>query len=475
MDKKLGIIVPYRRREEQKEIFLEHIKKYLTSKNINFEIIIVNQDDAKQFNRGMLLNIGYKYAKKLRCQYLVFHDIDMLPIDVDYSYSEIPLHLATDFELEDDEKKREIFQEYFGGVTMFPIKTFEKINGYSNKYWAWGYEDTDLLHRCKFHGIELNTLKIKNRGRNGKFLRFNGIDSMVKVDNIIDFNSNMTISVTFYPDKLFLNHERESDEFTIFSVPGWDFAICYNSFSRYNFCIFETDHNALFVNSEIITNYKTNITVCLNIIDKEIKVYQDGKLIGHIENYKRFYFYKKEPNFYLGVGNPKRDLIPNYFIGYFESFAYFDSLLEEKEILEIANNDVYLLRKNFGDYISANNLKCYFDAAHISKHYKLIDLSGNKNDGEIFNCEIVEKDFDDYIEVSIPYRRKSLFKSLKHEENGFLGNKWKDHATRWNQLRFHNEVSLNPNLILEDGLSNLKFTEHGKTYKDKVLQVNIGI
>jgi hypothetical protein len=36
----------------------------------------------------------------------------------------------------------------------------------------------------------------------------------------------------------------------------------------------------------------------------------------------------------------------------------------------------------------------------------------------------------------------SLFKSLKHDENGFLGNKWKDQATRWNQLRFQNEVCI---------------------------------
>jgi hypothetical protein len=26
------------------------------------------------------------------------------------------------------------------------------------------------------------------------------------------------------------------------------------------------------------------------------------------------------------------------------------------------------------------------------------------------------------------------------KENGFLGNKWKNQSTRWNQLRFQNEV-----------------------------------
>ena len=55
----------------------------------------------------------------------------MLPIDVDYSYSDIPLHLATGFILNPGEKDRELFEQYFGGVTMFNMESFKKINGYS--------------------------------------------------------------------------------------------------------------------------------------------------------------------------------------------------------------------------------------------------------------------------------------------------------------------------------------------------------
>ena len=124
---KLGIIVPYRDREQDLPIFIDNMTNYLNTKNIRYEIIIVNQDGGKQFNRGMLLNIGYTYAKKLKCDYIVFHDVDMIPLEVDYSFSEIPLHLATDFLLDVDEKKREVFEEYFGGVTMFTIEDFEKI------------------------------------------------------------------------------------------------------------------------------------------------------------------------------------------------------------------------------------------------------------------------------------------------------------------------------------------------------------
>ena len=473
---KLGIIVPYRNRGQDLPVFIYHMTNHLDTMDIRYEIIIVNQDDGKQFNRGMLLNIGYTYAKKLKCDYIVFHDVDMIPLEVDYSFSEIPLHLATDFLLDVDEKKREVFDEYFGGVTMFTIKDFEKINGYSNKYWAWGYEDTDLLLRCKHHGLDLDSLKIKNRGRrDGNFLKMNGIDSMIQVQNIIDYNSSMTLFVSFYPDKLQLNHTKDSDEFTIFSIPGWDFAICYNSFSRYNFCVFDNDYNALFINSEIKTNYKTNIIVTIDLIEKNIKVYQDGKLIGQIEKFKKLHLYRKEPNFYLGVGNPNRDITPNYFVGYFESFAYFDKVLDLKEIKEISENDVYYLRKDFGNYTSSDSLKCYLDSNFITKDYMLNDLSGNENHGEILNCEIVNTEFEEFKEIMIPHRRKSLFKSLKHDENGFLGNRWKDVATRWNQLRFHNEISNDNSLLMNDGISNLEFIEHGKEHKGKVLIVNVGI
>ena len=57
---KLGIIVPYRDREQQLKRFLSHMKEYI--KDIDYEIFIVEQADDKPFNRGKLLNAGYKYA-----------------------------------------------------------------------------------------------------------------------------------------------------------------------------------------------------------------------------------------------------------------------------------------------------------------------------------------------------------------------------------------------------------------------------
>jgi predicted glycosyltransferase involved in capsule biosynthesis len=168
MNKKLGVIVPYRDRYEQLIEFKKVIIEYLNSKGIDFELIVIEQDDAKMFNRGKLLNIGFIYAKKLKCNYVVFHDVDMLPLDVDYSYSDIPLHLATNFTTLSSKQKRIVFDEYFGGVTLFPSKVFEQIDGYSNKYWGWGYEDDDLLFRCKEKFVQLDEIKIKNINKDKK-------------------------------------------------------------------------------------------------------------------------------------------------------------------------------------------------------------------------------------------------------------------------------------------------------------------
>lgn len=465
---KLGIIVPYRNRYEHLEAFKQSLINYFSDGRIDYELIIVEQDDAKLFNRGMLLNIGFTYAKKLKCDYVVFHDVDMIPLSVDYSYSDTPLHLSTDFQYASDEKKREVFDTYFGGVTMFPTQMFESIDGYSNKYWGWGYEDDDLLLRCRKNNIPLNNKNFKNIG-NRKVLKLNGIDSYIKVKNVIDFNYHFTLSLTFCPDELKLDHNRESDEFTIFSIPGYDFAISYTSFHRYNFCAFDYKLNSHFINSEIKPNYLTNITITYDCNEKIISVYQDGILIGKTDTIRKFLVdYKTAKQFYIGVGNPNRETIPNWFKGYFKSFAYFDEVLSDDEIYKIGTNLDEIIPKS-------TSLQMYYDASKIYE-YKLKDLSGHRNYADIVACEMIETNESDEVAHLIPHRRKSKFKSLKHDENGFLGNKWKNECTRWNQLRFINEVIDNDELLKNDGLSTLEFIEYGVKKFDKNIRIiNVGI
>jgi beta-1,4-galactosyltransferase 1 len=458
---KLGIIVPYRDRPDHLIIFKKSITNYLKQKGIEFELIIVEQDEAKTFNRGKLLNIGFKHAKRLNCDYVAFHDVDMIPIDVDYSYSPYPIHLSSKFSNSNDTFSRIVFDEYFGGVTLFPTILFEAINGYSNEYWGWGYEDNDLLHRCKQFNINLNRKEISQPSANTAALKFNGHNSYVECKNVIEPTDCYTIFLSFFPNELHCNTETYDDTFSVLSVPGCDLNINFNSYSRYNFEIYDESENINYINSEIKPSYKTTIVATINPDTNEIKMYQDGELVNKKILTNNVYNYRRQTKLYLGAGDPKRDENKKYFQGLISSVAIYNTTLNDAEIKEISNNKFFGLTQNFGEYQSSDNLKLYYDAKFI-KSYNLMDLSGNRNDGKIMNCEIVGYQIEDTKPIYIPHRRDCTFKLIQHEENGFVNGSWKNITTRYNQLRYINEVAPGHKNTKDDGLSNLVFKELNK-------------
>ena len=149
---KLSILIPYRDREQHLKVFLKNI--FDKVKN-DFDVLVIEQFNGKPFNRAKLLNIGFEY-KKNSSDYFCFHDVDMIPKEVDYSYPQDGVvHLAT---------KTSQFNykmpspNYFGGVNLFTKDDFIKINGFSNDYWGWGAEDDDLRNR-----VVKNKIKISRR------------------------------------------------------------------------------------------------------------------------------------------------------------------------------------------------------------------------------------------------------------------------------------------------------------------------
>lgn len=470
---KLGVIVPYRNRYDQLLLFKNNIKQYLSKSGIDYELIIVEQDDAKNFNRGKLLNIGFIYAKKLKCDYVVFHDVDMLPVDVDYSYSNYPIHLASIL-VDEKERSKEIFDTYFGGVTLFPVPDFEIINGYSNDYWGWGYEDDDLLYRCKLKELNLDIKQIKTKGGNTAGLKFNGSDAYVKFKNTIDTDNNFTIFVSFKPDEIFCDFEKYDDTYCIFSIPGMDFNINYNSYSRYNFELYDENGEIVYINSEIKPAYQTNICVTYSHIRKELKMYQDGELVLEKIITTKIRNYGEEKYYYLGVGDPNRDENKKYFAGVINNFTIFDKVLKDSEIKEISNNTFFGLTQNFGNYESAYHVKSSYDAKFI-RDYRLIDLSGGRIQGEIVNCEIVAVETNEYKPLQIPHRRNCKFKLLPHDENGYVNGAWKDITTRYNQLKFYNEVVRGYRNTNEDGLNSCEFKELGNASINNETHITVSI
>ncbi len=64
---KLGVIVPYRKRPTHLRRFRESIESYL--KGQDYELIVVEQADDLPFNRGKLLNIGFRTALRKQCRW----------------------------------------------------------------------------------------------------------------------------------------------------------------------------------------------------------------------------------------------------------------------------------------------------------------------------------------------------------------------------------------------------------------------
>jgi hypothetical protein len=479
MTHKLGIVVPYRDRYEDLLKFKKHISKYLINSGLDYKLIIVEQDNKKSFNRGKLLNIGFLEAKKNHCDYVVFHDLDMLPINVDYSYSNVPLLLATNLKGTKD-FKRIVFDEYFGGVTLFPIEDFQKVNGYSNNYWGWGFEDTDLLRRCVVNNVSLDTKQIKIDGGNTATLKFNGENAYVKSKNIFDFNNKttynpnkkLTIFVSFHPDDVKLNINEKEDIMTVFSIPGYDCSITYNSYRRYTFQIFNNKKNIVYIHSDILPNYKTNMTITVDNEEKTVSVYQNGDLIDS-KRISDFYDYSNSDYFYLGCTKIDNKL-QNFFRGTISLFAVYNDILEYDEIIELSKNQFFGLTQNFGNYRSDYKLVLYYDAKFI-KGYQLIDLCDNKNNGFINNCEIVGFTYDNHQDLKVPYRRECEFELIPHEENGYENGSWKHETTRYNQLRFHNEVLTGNTDLNNDGLNNCTYKEYGKSRVENIIHINVEI
>ena len=268
---KLGVIVPYRNRPQQLKRFLKHMGEYLT--NLDYQIFIIEQSDDKPFNRGKLLNVGYTHAIESGCDYFVFHDVDMLPEDVDYSYTDKPLHLATHLQEHDYETT---FFDYFGGVTMFNKEDFELINGFSNEYWGWGFEDDDLLIRCLDSNLELDKNQINTGGSDElQTFKFNG-DSFIKLEGkkTTLLQDDFTISCLVKPQKVKLNENKDYDEFPIISIPGYNIGLFYNSFRRFFCQTYDVNKKPYSINSDIIGEAWVYLTMR----------YRDGKFVSFFVN-----------------------------------------------------------------------------------------------------------------------------------------------------------------------------------------------
>ena len=144
---KINIIIPIRDREVHLEQIIKRFKEILPSQNLDYKIYIIEQTSGNLFNKGKLINIGVLESQKDNySNYYVMSDVDIFPKTNDIisykPYDGIKHLYGYDFCL--------------GGIFIFNLTTFKKINGFSNEFWGWGREDDDFQNRCKYFGININ-------------------------------------------------------------------------------------------------------------------------------------------------------------------------------------------------------------------------------------------------------------------------------------------------------------------------------
>lgn len=133
----ITIVIHYRNRKEHLDAYLSKIQSYKTQ--TPYELIVVEQDDGKPFNRGLMKNIGFT-LRHPESDYVIFNDVDIIP---------------TEQMFQEYMKKNEVCRYLsghhgcMGGVVGYHHKCFENTNGFPNVIFEWGVEDRILFYRTK--------------------------------------------------------------------------------------------------------------------------------------------------------------------------------------------------------------------------------------------------------------------------------------------------------------------------------------
>ncbi len=460
MKHKLGVIIPYREREEHLERFIEHFTEFMSDKKINYQIFVIEQYDLKLFNRGRLLNIGYKIAISHGCDYICFHDVDMLPENADYSYPMKPTHLASQLS---NYNYGLPYDGYFGGVTLFNKYDFEVVNGYSNNYQGWGYEDDDLLNRCYEKKLPMDVEWVGDSSKTSRdltFVNFNGKDSFVEIysEQIKSiFKESYTISLWL---KLEGMQNRRIDHYGIVSRPGYHTGIFIDRDNRLYCEMWSTDKKGNKKEWNVTSNifgkdYFTQNTDSLlhltMVHDKEnkiLKFFINGKPVENSpKKYMGDLYVHEDFPIYLGVAHPDYTTKSAFFKGAMTELCFWDTNLTDKEVKSVYNNSIPINPKNTNhDYKSTGNLVGYYDfKTHVKN--KIFDVSENEN--HIFSKNAWFSDENLILgnyKIS-PHRRNGKYIVLPHE-------KTKDNESNHKLFIQKKERELG---YIVDGLSNLKF------------------
>ncbi|XP_072044443.1 beta-1,4-galactosyltransferase 5-like [Amphiura filiformis] len=150
---KVAIIIPFRDRHYHLPILLKHLVPFLQRQYLEFGIFVAEQANGLQFNRAMLMNVGFVEALNYtHWDCFIFHDVDHIPLNYAnyYGCSHMPRHFLSGA---DRWGYKLLYGGFFGAVTGFTRTQIQRFNGFPNVYWGWGGEDDDILGRIRQLGF----------------------------------------------------------------------------------------------------------------------------------------------------------------------------------------------------------------------------------------------------------------------------------------------------------------------------------
>jgi len=454
---KLGVCVPYRNREAHLKEFVPRIGKFLEERGIDYCMYFGHQTDDKLFNRGAMKNIAAEQAFKDGCDYIVWHDIDMVPEEgCDYSYpTEKPRHIATQISQMNYELK---YEEYFGGAILFSKEQVMNTNGYSNDYWDWGMEDDDLFWRCVLEGYADDTY-MDFDGKDMEFLRFDGNSSYVeiptsrKLRNVTTREHTVSVLVRAQqqedkvPIYLIGDEDRRFVEYPIFRRPGYDWGLSYNNSRAYTAQLWNNKGNHLYQWMKRYEGLWAWVTLVVD--DGKVHLYMNGKesdarwgtgtkspqyFEGHLKRYGN-------TPYYLGTTTSVEDNdVSKWFKGDIADVKMWDRPLSKEEVENLSKkptDDGLVFHMNF-------------------KKGKAIDLI-DEVEGKINNCEYIKEDIN-IPYTTVPHRVPGRMFCLEHEDEGLIDGKWKKgETTARNERRYIRQMQQGDWDYKSDGMNSLKY------------------
>lgn len=416
---KVGIVVPYRDRARQLRDFLQHLDNFI---DVEYEIVIVEQADDKPFNRGKLINIGYLKAKELGCTYIIAHDIDLLSDEKYFHFRPHFTHLVDGIKSRRG-FTRDNFDEYAGGVTLIPNTVFEDVNGYPNDYWGWGFEDDAFFDRIQRtgHDIDFKTVKQLPQQRDGIRVR---PGSYVKLGNPLNTKRNFTITVEFTIESMVSDPNAITDIQSIFSIPGYDTTLCYDSFQHFRFQFWKKSLKSISITTkDHYPDGSYRAVVEINNEEKYIRFSLNGSQVGK-QSFDSISNIGKEP-IYLGCGDPTRETDNNWSDCMIGAFKIED---QDRVLVDYTVEDSEFVNKGF----KTGKAECV-----------------NTSIEEIYGSESKL--------VPIPIRDGVQFKATPHKENGYVDGYWKNWSSRENQIKYYNSKYSKRDSSYFNGLTTLKY------------------